>query len=80
MKNSPLEMPSLINLSHESKVYEESGCENDNAEDTDREKNMKKMKEITYTKISSYNSGEWAELQKIKNFRECSRKGKNKKK
>ena len=27
---------------------------------------MKKMKETTYTEIGSYNSGEWAELQKIK--------------
>ena len=64
-KNRPFERPSLINLNYDSKISEESGDENDNAEENEREKNTKKMKEITYAEISSYDSGEWAELQKI---------------
>ena len=35
-------------------------------EEIDREKKMKNMKEIAYIKISSYDIGEWAKLQKIK--------------
>ena len=66
VKNRPLERPSLINFNHGSKSYEKSGSENDNVEEIEREKNRKNMREITDTKIGSYNSGEWAELQKIK--------------
>ena len=43
---------------------------------------MKNTKEITYTKIGSYNSGEWAEQQKIekpKNDHKISRNQKNEK-
>ena len=58
VKNRALERPSLINLSHSSKIYEESGSENNIMEELKREKYMKKMKEITYTKIGSYDSGE----------------------
>ena len=67
-KNRPLERPSLINLNHGSKSYTESGSENDIMEEIEREKNKKdtkNMKEITYTNIGSYDSGEWAKLQKI---------------
>ena len=64
-KNRPLERPSLIYLNHGSKIYEESGSENDNAEEIERGKNMKNMKEIVYTNISSYERGEWAKQQKI---------------
>ena len=53
VKNSPFERPSLINFNNEVEVYEEPGSENDNAEETEREKNLKKMKEITYIKIDS---------------------------
>ena len=56
-KNMPIERPSLINLNHGSKIYEESCSENDNAEEIKREKNMKNTKEITYTKICSYDIG-----------------------
>ena len=65
VKNRPLERPSLTNLNHSSKIYEESGSENDIAEEIEREKNTKNMKEITYTNIGSYDSGEQAKLQKI---------------
>ena len=66
VKNRPLERPSLINLNHGSKIYEESGSENNITEEIKRAKNMKNMKEITYANIGSYNSGEQAQLQKIK--------------
>ena len=65
-KNRPLERPSLINLNHSSKIYKESCSGSDNMEEIEREKNMKNMKEIVYTNIGSYESGEWAEQQKIK--------------
>ena len=65
VKNRPLERPSLINLNHSSKIYEESGSENDNVEEIEREKNMKNMKEIVYTDISSCKSGDQAEQQKV---------------
>ena len=68
-KNRPLERPSLITLNHGPKIYKESGSENDNAEEIKREKNMKNMKEITYTKIGSYDSGEQAKLQKIEKLK-----------
>ena len=64
-KNRPLERPSLIDPNHGSKIYKESGSENESMEETEREKNTKNTKEIAYTNISSYESGEWAELQKI---------------
>ena len=67
VKNRPLERSSLINLNHSSKIYKESGSENDITEEIKREKNIKNMKEISNTKISSYDSGEQAELQKIEN-------------
>ena len=68
VKNRPLERPSLINPNHGSKLYEESGGENESMEEIKREKNTKNMKEIVYTNISSYESGEQAKLQKIKNL------------
>ena len=64
-RNRALERPSLINLDHSSKIYEESGCENDDMEEIEREKNMKNTKEVVYTNIGSYNRGEQAEQQKI---------------
>ena len=35
-KNKPFERPSLINLNHSSKMYEESGSENDNVEENEK--------------------------------------------
>ena len=66
-KNRLLERPSLIDLNHSSKIYKESGSENDSMEEIETEENMKNIKEITYTKIGNYNRGEWAKQQKIKN-------------
>ena len=38
VKNSPLERTSLINLNHGSKLYKESGSENNNMEEIEMEK------------------------------------------
>ena len=56
-KNIPLERTSQINLNHGSKIYKESGSENDDAEEIKREKNMKNTKEVVYTVIGSYKRG-----------------------
>ena len=37
-ENRPLERPSLINLNHGSKIYEQSGSENDNVEENKRDR------------------------------------------
>ena len=68
-RNRPLERPSLINLNHGSKIYEESCSENNDVEEIEKEKNMKNTKEVVYASISSYKRGEQAEQQKIKNPR-----------
>ena len=51
------------------KSMKKSGSENNIMEEIEREKNMKNMKEIAYANIGSYDNGEQAELQKIKNPR-----------
>ena len=38
VKNMLLERPSIINLNHNSKIYKESGSENNNAQEIKREK------------------------------------------
>ena len=43
-KNWPLERPSLVNLNHISKMYEESGSENDIIEENKKGENEKNMK------------------------------------
>ena len=64
-KNRPFERLSLINLNHGSKMYKESGSENDNVEENEKGENKKNTKELTYTNISSYERGKWDEQQKI---------------
>ena len=56
----------LIYLNHSSKLYEESGSENENVEENEKGENKKNTKELAYTNISSYKRGEWAEQWKIK--------------
>ena len=56
-KNMPLERSSIINLNLGSKIYEESGSENDDMEEIEREKNIKNTKEVVYTNIGSYERG-----------------------
>ena len=60
-KNRPFERPSLINLNHGSKMYKESGSENNNVEENEKGENEKNTKELAYTNISSYKRGKWAE-------------------
>ena len=67
MKNRPLERPSLIILNHSSKIYEESGSENDNVEENEKVENEKNAKELAYTNISTYKREEQAEQWKIEN-------------
>ena len=64
-KNRPFGRPSLVNLNHSSKMYEESDSENKNIEENKKGKNEKNTKESTYTNISSYESGKLAEQWKI---------------
>ena len=65
VKNRPLERPSLINLNHSSRIYKESGSENDNVEENEKEESEKNTKELAYINISSYMRGEQAEQWKI---------------
>ena len=64
-KHRPLERPSLINLNHGSKMYKESGSENDNHKENEMGQNEKNTKEFAYTNIGSYERGEWTEQWKI---------------
>ena len=50
-------------------VYEESGSENNNAQENEREKNMKKTKQITYIEIGS-NNDERHKKEQTKNMTE----------
>ena len=65
-KNRHFERPSLINLNHGSKMYEELGSENDNVEENEKGENEKNTKELACTKTSSYKRGKQAEQWKIK--------------
>ena len=56
-KNRPFERPSLVNLNHSSKMYEESGSKNEIIEENEKGENEKNTKESTYTNISSYERG-----------------------
>ena len=64
-KNKPLERPSLINFNHGSKIYKESGSENNNVEENKKGENEKNTMELAHTSISSYERGEWAKQWKI---------------
>ena len=70
-QNRPFKRPSLINLNHGSKMYQ-----NDNVEENKKGENEKKTKELTYTNISSYERGEQAKqwkIEKTKNDHEIPR-------
>ena len=66
MKNRLFERPSLVNLSHVSELYEESGSENKNIEENRKGENEKNVKESSYTNIKRCKKGKQAELQKTK--------------
>ena len=56
-------------MNNEFKVYKESGSENNKTEETEREKNLKKMEQIIQIKIDSDND-ERHEEESIKNTTE----------
>ena len=60
-KNRAFERPSLVDLNHVSKMYEESGSENKNVEENKEGENEKNVKESSYTNISSHKKGKQAE-------------------
>ena len=66
-KNRLFERPSLVNLSHVSELYEESGSENKNIEENRKGENEKSLKESNYTNINRHKKGKQAKLQKMKN-------------
>ena len=64
IKNRLFERPSLVNLSHVSKLYEESGREDKNNEVNKKGKNKKNTKESSFTNIDDHKEKEQAELLK----------------
>ena len=52
MKNGLFERPSLVNLSHVSELYEESGSENKNIDEKMERERMKRMQKTQATLIS----------------------------
>ena len=57
VKNKFFERPSLVNLSHVSELYKESGSENKNIEENGKGENKKNVKESSYTNINRHNKG-----------------------
>ena len=57
VKNRSFEGPYLINLNHSSKMYEESGSENENVEENKKGENEKNTKESTYANIGNCKKG-----------------------
>ena len=63
-KSRLFERPSLVNLSHVSELYKESGSENDNIEENGKGENEKNAKESIHTNINGCKKGEQAKLLK----------------
>ena len=59
-----IEEPTLNNLNHVYELYEESGSDNDNIEDSVRGENKKNLKEKDYTNIDEKKEGKQANLMK----------------
>ena len=68
-KSRPFERPSLVNLNHSSKMYEESGSENENIEEDKKGENEKNTKESTYTSIGTMREESKPSSRKLKNPR-----------
>ena len=64
VKNRLFERPSLVNLSHVSELYKESGSENKNIEENRKGENEKNAKESSYTNTNRHKKGKQAKLQK----------------
>ena len=54
VKNRLLKKTSLVNLSHVSKLYKESGSEDKNIEELEKRENKKNMKESSNTSINNH--------------------------
>ena len=61
-ENRLIDEPTLNNLNHVYKLYEESGCANDNIEDFMKGENKKNSKEKDYTNIDEKKEGKQADL------------------
>ena len=57
-----IEEPPLNNLNHVYELYEESGSDNDNIEDSLKGKNKKNTKEEDYTNMDEKKEGNQADL------------------
>ena len=66
MKNRLIEEPSLNNLNHVFKVYEESGSDVDYIEDYLKGENKRNSKEDNYTNMDEKKEGKQADLLKSK--------------
>ena len=62
VENMLIEEPTLNNLNHVYELYEESGRDNDNIEDSVKEENKKNSKEQEYTNIDERKEGKRANL------------------
>ena len=65
-ENRPIEKPTLNNLNHIYKQYEESGSDNDNIEDSLKGENKKNLKEENYTNMDEKKEGKRADLLNMK--------------
>ena len=62
MESRLFEKPTLNNLNHVYKLYEESGSDNENIEDTVKGENKKNSKEKGYTNMDKEKEGKQADL------------------
>ena len=62
-----IEEPTLNNLNHVFEVYEESGSDNDNIEDSLKGESKKNLKEKDYTNIEEKKEGKRADLLNMEN-------------
>ena len=62
VENRLIEEPTLNNLNHIYKLYEESGSDNDNIEDSLKGENKKNLKEEDYTNMDEKKEGKRADL------------------
>ena len=65
VENRLIEEPSLNNLNHVFEVYEESGSDIDNIEDSLKGENKKNSKEENYTNMDEKKEGKRADLLKM---------------
>ena len=77
VKNRHFEEPTLINLNHVYKLYEDSGSDNENLEEIVKGENKKNSKERSYTNMEKGKEGKQADLlskERLRNHHNISRK------